>query len=294
MIARTQYVLNAADLETVLTMVRTGTLANAAERLGVDTSTVFRSVQRIERGLAQVLFVRSRTGYRPTDLGRSLAEQAEHLETTLESARSIAQQKPEQVSGSVRITTTDTVLHGLVAPALKALRASHPLLDYELHTGNELANLTRRDADIAVRATRRPPPHLVGKSIGPIRVALFAAKQGPVKRYAQVEAGQAPWIAPDDALPEHPSVLWRKRHHPKVTPGYRVNSILTVMELVRLGLGVGILPLFLVGNDPGLVRLTDVLDECETELWLLTHPESRHLRRVSTVYGHLARVLELS
>lgn len=293
MIASTQYVLNPSDLETVLAMARTGTLADAAERLGVDTSTVFRSLQRIERGLAQVLFVRSRTGYRPTDLGRSLAEQAEHLEVALESARSIAQQQPEQVSGSVRITTTDTVLHALVAPALKTLMASHPLLDYELHTGNELANLTRRDADIAVRATRRPPPHLVGKSIGPIRVALFAAKKGPVKRYAQVEAGQTPWIAPDDALPEHPSVLWRKRHHPKVLPAYRVNSILTVMELVRLGLGVGILPLFLVGNDRGLVRLTDVLDECETELWLLTHPESRHLRRISTVYGHLSRALAL-
>ncbi|MEO8299837.1 MAG: LysR substrate-binding domain-containing protein, partial [Burkholderiales bacterium] len=80
---------------------------------------------------------------------------------------------------------------------------------------------------------------------------------------------------------------------PKVSPHYRVNSILTVMELVGLGLGVGVLPLFLAKSQPNLIQLTDVLDECQTELWILTHAESRHLRRVSTVYGHLVRTLVL-
>lgn len=293
MIAPTQYKLSAADLEMVLALVRSGTLADAGERLAVDASTIFRSLQRIERGLGQVLFERSRAGYRALDLAQTLAEHAEQLEAALESARSSAQLRPESVSGTVRITTTDTILHGLVAPALKELNVPHPLLDFELHTGNELASLTRRDADIAVRATKRPPQHLVGKHVGPIRVALFAAKKGPIKRYEDVEAGKAAWVTPDDALPEHPSVLWRKRHFPKVLPRYRVNSILTVMELVSLGLGVGVLPLFLTKSHPHLMPLTDVLDECQTELWLLTHPESRHLRRVSTVFGHLSRVLSL-
>ncbi|MEO5771700.1 MAG: LysR family transcriptional regulator [Burkholderiaceae bacterium] len=291
--ASTQYKLSAADLETVLALVRCGTLADAGERLGVDASTVFRSLQRIERGLGQALFERSRAGYQASELAQSLAEHGEHLETALESARSAAQLRLDEVSGIVRITTTDTILHGLVAPALKDLRTRHALLGFELHTGNELASLTRRDADIAVRATKRPPQHLVGKHVGPIRVALFAAKKGSIKRYADVEAGKAPWVAPDDALPEHPSVVWRKRHFPKVVPSYRVNSILTVMELVGLGLGVGVVPLFLAKSDPNLVQLTEVLDECQTELWLLTHPESRHLRRVSTVYGHLSRALSL-
>ena len=292
--ARTQYRLSASDLDVILAMVRAGTLSACSERLGVDTSTVFRSLQRIERGLGQPLFVRSRAGYSPSELGRSLAEQAERVEAALEAARSAAQLLPEQVSGTVRITTTDTILHGLVGPALRELRVRHPLLAYELHTGNELANLTRRDADIAVRATRRPPQHLVGKHVGPIRVALFAAKKGAVKRYADVEAGKAAWVAPDDALPEHPSVVWRKRHFPRVVPGYRVTSILTVMELVALGLGVGMLPVFLAQARPDLLQLTEVVDECQTELWLLTHPESRHLRRVSTVYGHLSRTLSLA
>ena len=293
MIAKTQYRLNAADLDIVLAMVRTGTLATAGERLGVDASTVFRSIQRIERGLGQKVFERSRTGYLATELAQTLAEQAEQVEAALEAARSATQALPDQVTGAVRITTTDTVLHRLVAPALKPLVARHPLLTFELHAGNEVASLTRRDADIAVRATRRPPQHLVGKHIGPIRVALYAGKPGAVKRYAGVEAGKAHWIGPDEGLPDHPSVVWRKRHFPKVAPAYRVNSILTVMELVALGLGVGVLPMFLVQGRPGLIQLTEAIDECQTDLWLLTHAESRHLRRVSAVYGHLARELAL-
>jgi len=293
MIAPTQYQLSSADLQVLLALARTGSLAAAGERLGVDASTVFRSVQRIERGLGQPLFQRTRGGWLPGELGQALAAHAETIEAALEAARSDAQLQPQSLSGSVRITSTDTVMHALVAPALKPLQAAHPRLSFELATGNELASLTRRDADIAVRATKRPPPHLVGKQVGPIRVAVYAARKGGVRRFAEVEAGKSDWIAPDDALPEHPSVVWRKRRFPKAVPRYRVSSILSVLELVALGLGVGVVPLFLAEGRSDLVRLTEALDECETELWLLTHPESRHLRRVGTVYSHLAQAMEL-
>ncbi|MDI1238069.1 MAG: LysR family transcriptional regulator [Polaromonas sp.] len=292
--ATTQYKLSAQDVEVVLALVRAGTLAEAGERLAVDASTVFRSLQRIEKGLGQRLFERSRTGYQPLELAQVLASHGEQLEVQLESARSAAQAETEQVSGSVRITTTDTLLHGLVAPALGLLQASHPLLSYELHAGNELASLTRRDADIAVRATRRPPQHLVGKHVGPIRMALFAARKGGPKHFDADIAGKANWVAPDDALPEHPSVIWRKKHFPKVTPRYRVDSILTVAEIVGQGMGIGLLPIFLARDRTDLRALTDALDECQTELWLLTHTESRHLRRVSTVFGHLAKHMTLA
>ena len=293
MIAKTQYRMTPGDLEVTLALVRGGTLARAGERLGVDASTVFRSLQRIERGLGLPLFERTRSGYLATELAIELAEHAERMEGALEAARSSVEAAPSQISGTVRITTTDTILHGLVAPALRSLQLLHPLLSYELHTGNELASLTRRDADIAVRATKRPPQHLVGKHIGPIRVALYAAKRGGVRKFVDVETGKSDWIAPDDALPEHPSVVWRKRHFPKAAPRYRVSSILSVLELVALGLGVGIVPLFLADGRNDVVRLTEALDECETDLWLLTHPESRHLRRVGAVYSHLAQTMNM-
>jgi DNA-binding transcriptional LysR family regulator len=291
--ATTQYKLSAADLEVVLALARTGTLAGAGERLSLDASTVFRTIQKVEKGLGQRLFDRSRAGYLPSELAQQLAAHGEQVEAQLEAARSVLQLQPEQVSGTVRITTTDTVLYGLVAPALKVLQASHPLVGFDLHAGNELASLTRRDADIAVRATKRPPQHLVGKHIGPIRVALYAGKKSGIRRFDGTVAAQASWIAPDDALPEHPSVVWRKKHFPKVVPQYRVNSILTVAELIGQGLGIGILPVFLAQRRADVVPLTEALDECQTELWLLTHTESRHLRRVSAVYGYLSENLLL-
>lgn len=292
MLAQTQYRLSAADLEVVLAMVRTGTLAAAGERLGVDASTVFRSLQRIERGLGATLFARSRTGYLAGDLAQALAEQAEQVESALEAARSAVHAVPDQVSGTVRITTTDTILVGMVAPALKALQAEHPNLSYDLRVSNELASLTRRDADIAVRATRRPPQHLVGKHIGSIRVGLYAGRTSGIT-YADVEAGRTPWLAIDDAIPDHPSVSWRKRHFPKVMPTYFVNSLQIAAEMVGMGMGVGILPVVMAQERRDLVTLRDLQDANQSELWLLTHPESRHLRRIAVVYGHLAQTLRL-
>lgn len=291
-IAATQYKLSALDLEVVMALVRAGTLADAGERLGIDASTVFRTIQRIEKGLGQRLFERSRLGYLPSELAQELAEHAEQLEARLELARSAAQTTPEQVAGAVRISTTDTFLHGLLAPALRELQALHPLLTYDLHAGNELANLSRHDADIALRATKKPPQNLVGKRIGAVRVALFGPSDGSFGA-DMAGAEHATWIAPDEALPEHPSVLWRRKHYPRIMPAYRVGSILTVAELVGRGLGIGILPLFLARGRKDLVQLSNVLDEAQTELWLLTHPESRHLRRVSAVYTYLASTLVL-
>ncbi len=293
-IAATQYELTPADLEVVLALARGRTLAAAGELLHLNPSTVFRSLQRIERGLGTPVFARSRSGYEPNELGLHLAEQAEHVEVALEASRAAVRQHPGAVSGTVRVTSTDTVLHGLVAPALAELRVRHPLLEFDLHTGNELASLTRRDADIAVRATKRPPAHLVGRCLGAIRVALYASAASGIRDLDNLERAAPPWIAPDDALPEHPSVLWRRKAYPRVVPQYRVSSILSVAHLIAAGLGVGVLPLFLAQRMTGVLKISAVLDDAETELWLLTHPQSRHLRRVAAVYGHLAETVRLA
>jgi DNA-binding transcriptional LysR family regulator len=291
--AKLQYNLSAADLAVVLALVRFGNLALAGERLGIDASTVFRSIQKIEKGLGQALFERSRTGYLALDLALELARYAELIETQMEAARFASMASPHQVSGTVRITSTDSILHGLVAPALKSLKVKHPLLTFDVHAGSELLSLTRRDADIAVRATKRPPAHLVGKCLGPIRVAVYAAKKSNLQEFNAELALQQQWIAPDEALPDHPSVIWRKKHFPKIGPVYRVNSIVTVAELIAAQLGIGVLPTFLGESRKDLVAISEVIDECQTDLWLLSHADSRHFRRVSAVYAHFSEHIQL-
>jgi DNA-binding transcriptional LysR family regulator len=288
-----QYKLTAADLEILLSISRAGTLAGAGERLGVDSSTVFRSVQKIERGLGLRLFVRSRSGYLANETAQMLITQAEQIEASLEAAKSSLQQDDRVITGSVRVTTTDTILHGLITPGLHSFKRVHPLISFELHAGNELVNLTKRDADIAVRATQRPPSHLIGKRLGNLRVALFMPSSGRLRSFEEHLSANTPWIAPDDALPEHPSVLWRKKHAPKAWVQYRVNSILTVAELIGQGLGIGILPLFLARGRKNLRQVGVPLEESDTPLWILTHTDSRHLRRVAAVFDHLARNVQL-
>ncbi|WP_395068233.1 LysR family transcriptional regulator [Paraburkholderia silvatlantica] len=288
-----QYKLGASELEVLLALARAGNLAAASQLLGIDSSTVFRTVQRVEKALGQRLFERSRAGYRPTELGVQLAQHAERIEVELDAARTATQNGAGTVGGTVRISTTDTILSGLLLPALRRLMKEHPHLRLEASASNELANLTQRQADIAIRATKRPPPHVVGRSLGPIRLALFVAKVPGRAKGQTIDPLSATWIAVDDALPEHPSVVWRRRHYPQVTPRVLVNSVQSVFEGIVAGIGIGIVPLFLAQARKDLVALSEPLDECETQLWLLTHPESRHLRRISVVAAHLANAIAL-
>lgn len=278
--------IEAADLQLVLALVRGGTLQAAAERLGVDPSTVFRGLQRAERALGQSLFVRGRHGYAANALGERLAQQGEALEAVLDEAQGLAQARSTALQGRVRISSTDTLLHGLLAPVLATWAPAHPGLEFELQTGNELSNLSRRDADLALRATRRPPQHLIGRELGTLHAALYAGRQAA--DWDAVMAGRVDWVAPDDALPDHPSVRWRQRHWPRLQPRWRVQSIQSVAELVAQGLGVGVLPMFLAEPRRDLVRLSEALPECATTAWLLAHAALRQQPRLQALMAALA------
>lgn len=291
-IARPQYQLTAADLELLLALARGGTLAQAAQRLAADASTVFRGLQRIEKSLGLRLFERSRHGYLPTEPLLEIAGHAERIEAELEAARAAALGADASVSGRVRLSTTDSVLRGLVLPVLPALAKRHPGLQLELRSGNELVSLTRRDADLALRATPKPPEHLVGRHLGTIRFVACAGKALPPAQRRKPLAAQD-WIAPDEAMPDHPTVRWRRRHLPKLAPRHLVDGISAVVDAVRAGLGVGALPLFMLAQEPDLVQLADPLEGCQSELWLLAHPESRHLRRIAAAYQHFGETIRL-
>lgn len=288
--AATHYRLDFPDLALILALVRGGSLARASQLLKVDVSTVFRAVRRLEASLGQQLFEKSRAGYLPTSLAQTLAEQAERAEQALEAARIGVEQGGDVVSGTVRLTCTDSVLQGLLLPALAQFMSNYPALTIELSTSNDFANLSRRDADIALRLTRTPPEHLVGRELAKISYRVCGSE-----RYLQntdvSDLAAMTWIAPDDFLPDHPTVVWRRQHLPGVMPGYRCNSMLSVTELVRAGLGVAALPDFLITE--GLQALSEPLHGYDTALWLLTRPDCRALRSVVTLFDELGRALRL-
>lgn len=291
--AKAQYALKLADLELLLALARGRTLAGAAERLKVDTSTVFRSIRRLEKELGELLFDRSRQGYLPTELGRELAAHAERIESQLQEARETAFKSGSEPAGVLRITTTDTILHGLLLPLLGRFTQAYPKIDLELIAANALADLSRRDADVAIRATRKPPQHLVGSRLGTLSSAVFAS-HAYLGRHAQaLQLDQADWITLDESLADHPSVRWRRQHYPKVRPRFHCNSVLSVAGAVVSGLGVGVAPLFLLRDHPQVRVVDGPLPELETDLWMLAHPDIRHLQRVKLLFAFLRDNLAL-
>lgn len=290
--ASVHYRLDHDDLTLILALVRGGSLARAASLLSVDVSTVFRSVRRLESALGQPLFDKSRAGYLPTSIALVLAEQAERAEQALEAARISLEQGSQVISGTVRLTCTDSVLQELLLPALAQFMPAYPALGLELATSNGFANLNRRDADIALRLTNAPPEHLVGRCLGNVTYRVFASPA-----YLEIVGDRAladlAWIAPDDFLPDHPTVVWRRQHLPSVVPSYRCNSMLSVAELARAGLGVAVLPGFLLGDRSRLEPLSEALPGYDTALWLLTRPDCRALRSVVTLFDELARAIRL-
>ncbi|EPJ78657.1 LysR family transcriptional regulator [Pseudomonas sp. CFII68] len=288
--AAAHYRLDYPDLSLILALVRGGSLARAARLLQVDVSTVFRSVRRLEAALGQPLFEKSRSGYLPTSLAQALAEQAERAEQALEAARVGVEQGGAVISGTVRLTCSDSVLQALLLPALARFMPAYPALTLELSTSNDFANLSRRDADIALRLTRTPPEHLVGRKLG--NVAYRVCASATYLRSVDVDdLASMTWIAPDDFLPDHPTVAWRRQRLPGVVPAYRCNSMLSVTELVRAGLGVAALPDFLIDEHQGLMPLGEPLEGYDTALWLLTRPDCRALRSVVTLFDELGRNL---
>ncbi|MBX8510306.1 LysR family transcriptional regulator [Pseudomonas cichorii] len=284
-----QYEISHADLTLVLALVRGRTLARAAELLQVDISTVFRSIRRLEAALGTALFEKNRRGYIPTDTAQAMSEQAERAELALNAARVALQQGENVVSGTVRLTCTDAVLHSLLLPALARFMPSFPALTLELATSNTFANLSRRDADIALRLTNTPPEHLIGRQLG---TAHYVICGHPDYREPLLDSPTSvPWISPDDSMPDHTSVIWRRQAFPAVVPRYRCSSMSAVSQLVSAGLGVAAMPDFTALNLPGTEVLSPPLEGCSTDLWLLTRPDCRALRSVQVLIEELTPLL---
>lgn len=278
--ASMQSKLKYSDLELILALVRGRTLAGAAGRLGMDISTVFRSIKRLEKELGEILFERSRKGYLPSDMALELSARAERIEDQLQAARDVVFRCDSEPSGQVRITTTDTILHGILLPLLGEFSRQYPRIELELVASNSIANLGRRDADVAFRATRKPPEYLIGTRLGTISAAVFAASTYLARQSQPFMPERGDWITLDDSLAGHPSVKWRQERFPDLLPKYRCNSVLSVAGAVAAGLGIGVVPMFMMQKQTGVEILQGPLPELENDLWMLAHPDNRQLQRV--------------
>ncbi|MDI5986546.1 LysR family transcriptional regulator [Halomonas sp. M4R5S39] len=271
------------DLRVVLAIAETGTLSGAGRRLGASHATLFRRLNAIEQRLGVRLFERARTGYSPTAAGEELAATASRVEAEVLRAERRLVGRDLRLSGVIRVTTTDTLLMGLLSPILADFRRAHPEIVLEVAVSNALFNLSQRDADVAVRPSSSSPEHLVGRRVGSIAQAIYARGDG---------AGDAAaWIGPDRHLGYAPLEAWMADKGADAHCRYRVDTLLGMLAATRDGLGRAVLPCYLADAEPALTRLGEPIPELATELWLLTHPDLRRVARIRAFMAFVAEAL---
>lgn len=279
------------DLRFLLAVAEHGSLSGAARALGVNHSTVLRRIARFEARLAVRLFERLATGYVLTPAGEALAGSARQIAETVTAIERRIVGEDLRLSGSVRVTSTDTLALYVLPELIGRFHAEQPAVQIELSTGNMDADLSRRDADLAVRPTQQPPEHLLGRKICHVAYAPFAA-DGYLERYAaRLALPKHVWLSPDDSMAGSAVGRYMRRHLGEATVSYRANSLASLAHAARAGLGAVILPCYL-GESMGLRRMRPPLAEITTDLWLLTHPDLRKTARIRVLADFLAQALE--
>jgi molybdate transport repressor ModE-like protein len=288
------------DLQVFLAVARQGSVGAAARHLGINHSTVLRRVASLEAVLGARLFDRLPGGYTPTAAGELLAESLAGLDDQVDAAQRQLAGGDAEIKGSIRLTTTDTLVHGLLMPHLVAFQAQHPQIELELVANNALLNLTQREADVAVRGTNHPPENLIGRRVGRIQTALYAAP-------AYLEALQAGeparevindiqwpghrWVAPSATLSHLEQAKWVREHVPPERVVVRVDSLVAMVQAVQHGMGLGWLLCPLAKQAGALVQMAAPLPEAATDIWVLTHPQLKSVQRMRVFADFLAERL---
>jgi molybdate transport repressor ModE-like protein len=265
------------DYRLVLAVGRAGSLNGAAKRLGISHATVFRRVNAIERALGVRLFERARDGYALTPAGEDATAVAAELEARIADVERRLAGHDERPAGSVRVATTDTLLFGPLPPLIAAFRQQHPGIVLEFAAGNSLANLSRREADVALRPSADPPGNLIGRRIARVAFAVYAAK-----RQRHVDPDADAWVVPDDSLSHLRLARWIAERGHDSRAAFRANGLVALRDAAAQGLGLAVLPCYLGDISPGLARVGAPIAELDNELWLLTHPDLRRVARVRT------------
>jgi DNA-binding transcriptional LysR family regulator len=276
--------LNWHDLRVVLAVTRFETAAEAARRLGVDETTVARRIARLERALGTRLVERMRGRLVATAAGERVAAHAERIEREVEALVGTASGADQAVAGTVRVTAVPILVDRVLIPALPAFVAAHPRLRLELIAEPRDLSLTKREADLALRLARpRREAQVRARRIGRLDYGVF----GPTGcKGARRKADKLPWITYDDAMAGLPQARWmadRMKARGDTAAMLVANDAEAILQAVKAGLGKSLLPTVIGAGEPGLACLGGPAPELSREIWLLTHPELRDIRRVRTV-----------
>lgn len=273
-----------------LAALEQGSLLGASRMIGSSQPTVGRHISELESQLGVVLFERTGRGLQPTDMAIRLADSARAMEAgALQLQRSVSG-ADAAVSGTVRITASQPVACVLLPPLLAKLQLLRPAIQIELIASNEVSNLLRREADIAIRMVQPDQSSLIAKRIGKVTLGVYAHRDYLQRRGSPQHASDLlghTLIGSDrneDILRGFAALGYplTREHF-----AFRSDDFLACWQALRSGVGIGFVADYLARTDTNIVRLLPSLKITPVPMWLAVHREIRTSKRIRAVYDFL-------
>lgn len=277
--------------------VEAGSLSAAARRLGLTQPTLSRQVAALEDRLGVTLFERVGKTLVLTGAGTDLYDHVKAMGAAADAMALAATGQAETVEGTVRVSATDILAVYLLPAVLGRIRALAPRLSIELVSSNAISDLRRREADIAIRHVRPEQPDLIARLVRETGGHVYASR-GWVERHGMptgpADLAGADFIGFDQT--ERLVAYLREWGLPVTTANIRLmseNSV-AVWQMVRLGLGVGVMMREIAEMTPGIVPLLPDHPPAPVPIWLVSHRELRTSRRIRIVFDALAEALAVA
>jgi DNA-binding transcriptional LysR family regulator len=278
------------DVRYFLAVARGGSVRAAAERLGVNHSTVLRRIAQLEERLGAHMFEKLPSGYRLTDAGEEVLESAEQMEASSNQLESRVFGRDQSVRGLLRVTLTPTLATHLLMPDFADFARLHPEIEMEILSVDEPVNLTNREADVAIRVVydRNALPLNLHGLKGPELFGGVYMSRDLLAAWRAGAPGCIRWIVRNNqGIPG-----WaRDGEVPASEIPFRTTEAGAQIAAVRQGLGVTMLPCFVGDADKLLVRVPGTPLRLLGTLWLLTQGDTRKTKRVRLFTEFVSRRL---
>ena len=278
------------ELRLVLAVHRAANLTVAAARLNIDHSTAFRRLKALETRLGVRLFERLSGGvYQATEAGQRMAAAAERMEDEALALDRDLTGRDHRLSGRLRVTSSETLAYSRLTRHLASFRQAHPGVAVDLFIDNRVLNLSRREADVALRPVRPRQGDLWGRQLAKIAWGLYATPAYLAGREIP-STGANPLanhalIGWEDAATGIQAAQWLSQAVPEDAFVYRTNSLVNQLVAARAGIGLALLPCYLGDGEDGVVRASpEPVPDLEGELWIVAHADLKNTARVRAFF----------
>lgn len=276
-------------LQAFQAVAETGSLTAAGRRLGLSQPTIGRRVAALEAQLGERLFDRRQDGLRLTRAGGALHPIAESMGAEARALERAWPASPSRLYGTVRIAVGEWGGRFLMQ-SVGTLVANMPDVQIEIVPSFGFLNLSRREADIALRNVLPESGDLITRLVARPSRAVYAAR-ALLRDHPEATSEQryrtCPWVGYDDTHHHLRSATWLEARRQGSKPHVRCASSLILLEAVKAGAGLGLLPCYAADPEPNLVRVSGTIDELQGQIWLVYHADSRNRPAVMTLVDRL-------